>query len=392
MEKFENTTSHSNNHLLRLRRIIRNHLGGDDAGFVAAMLSPVGIVFIIGILFPLLYGLFISFFYILRTPPTVEFYSINNYIQILFYDSDFSHYYWNTLLFTVVTVTFELFLGLIIALLLNKNFKGRGIVRASILIPWAIPTIVNALLWKFIFKADMQGLVNDMLWRLGFITRDEAIIFAGGGVSVPLNLLWLLALFIFPVSVFIVVYTWFPKLYNRTFNFLDNPAEIVAAVLIVVSVFILFFIPQEMLLPGGLLSFTTIAFPSDFIIVFIVDIWKTTPFMALLILAGLQVIPQDLYKAAIVDGATRWQQFRYVTLPLLLPGIGTALIFRTIDAFRVYDILAVFTASNIQSITAYAVTKHSQGYYGLASAIAVFEFLNIIIFTVLFLKLTRRRN
>ncbi|MFW9994041.1 MAG: carbohydrate ABC transporter permease [Candidatus Odinarchaeota archaeon] len=366
----------------------RDLFGGKEAGFITAMLTPAGIIFFLGIFFPLVYGLIVSFFFITRTE--VEFVGLTNYIDMLLHDPDFSRFYWNTVIFTVITVFAELIIGLVIALILNKSFTGRGVVRASILVPWAIPTIVNALLWSSMFRADMVGLINDMLWRIGVIERTEPIVFAGGGLNVPLNIPWLVALFTFPVTLFVIVYAWLPKIIYKTFDFKET-AEIISAILLILSAIMLFVIPQEWLLPGGLLSIFTVEFPTDFIVVFIVDIWKTTPFMALLILAGLQVIPQDLYKASEVDGASKWQQFRHVTLPILLPGIGTALIFRTIDAFRVYDIFEVFSATRIASITKYAVYQHRFGYYGSASAIAIFEFVNIVLFTVFFMYVTRRR-
>ncbi|MFX1250873.1 MAG: carbohydrate ABC transporter permease [Promethearchaeota archaeon] len=391
-------------------KTVRGFFGGEDAGFIGAMLSPAGLIFLLGIFFPLAYGVFISLFYISRTEQ--QFVGFANYFDLVFNDPDFIQYYYNTLLFTVVTVTAELLLGLIIALLLNKAFPGRGLVRAAVLVPWAVPTIVNAIIWEYIFKADFQGLVNDTLRRLGLI--EKAIPFAGGITTWPINILWIFALFAFPITLGLTIVIWIPKIYRgllRIFStrkkqepsgpfsqpltalISDNLMGILSVVILLVSGFMLFVIPLDVFLPEGPLGlFAYGHFPSDFLVIFSVDIWKTTPFMALLILAGLQVIPQDLYKAAEVDGATAWQSFRHVTLPLLIPGIGTALIFRTIDAFRVYDILAVFTAQSIASITKYAVQKHQYGYYGAASAIAIIEFLNIVVFTVLLMYLTRRRG
>ncbi|MFX0123523.1 MAG: carbohydrate ABC transporter permease [Candidatus Hodarchaeota archaeon] len=373
--------------------------GGEDATFIMVMLVPAGLVFFIGILFPLIYGLIISFFHLdvskqeFNALRPENFIGLGNYFAILQEKPpfrDFLRYYVNTLIFTVVTVFFELILGLIVALLLNKEFKGRGIVRAAVLVPWAIPTIVNAKIWQLLFLANEKGVANDIFMRFGLI--EDTIIFEGLGLYAPLNLIWIIALFIFPVTVGIIVYAWVPKLVRRTFDFLDNTSEVIIAVLMVISGIILFLVPQEMLLPGGALSFGVIRFPTDFYVVFIVDIWKTTPFMALLILADLQTVPQDLYKAAEVDGASKWQTFREVTLPLIIPGIGTALIFRCIDAFRVYDILAVFTSDSIASITKVAVNAHSDGLYGAAASIAIFTFLNILTFVIFFMWLTRRRG
>lgn len=379
---------------------IKNLFGsGEDATFIMVMLVPAGLVFFIGILFPLIYGLLISMFHLdvskqeYNSLRPENFIGLGNYLAMLAEERpfrDFFRYYMNTLIFTVVTVFFELILGLVVALLLNKEFKGRGIVRAAVLVPWAIPTIVNAKIWQLLFLANEKGVANDIFMRFGL--TEKPIIFEGLGLYAPLNLLWVTALLIFPVTTGIILYAWAPKLFRRTFDFLDNTSEVIIAVLMVISGIILFLIPQEMLLPGGALSFAVIDFPTDFVIVFIVDIWKTTPFMALLILADLQTVPQDLYKAAEVDGASRWQTFREVTLPLIIPGIGTALIFRCIDAFRVYDILAVFTSDSIASLTKIAVNAHSDGLYGAAASIAIFTFLNILTFVLFFMWLTRRRG
>ncbi|MFX1505601.1 MAG: carbohydrate ABC transporter permease [Promethearchaeota archaeon] len=370
----------------------------DDATFIMMMLIPAGLVFFIGILFPLLYGFFITFFHLDVTNPEFNtigpntFVGLGNYFALLSENPpfrDFFRYYINTLIFTIVTVFFELILGLVVALLLNKKFRGRGIVRAAVLVPCAIPTIVNAKIWQLLFLGNEKGVINDIFIRLGMY--DDPIIFEGLGLYAPLSILWFSSLFIFPISLGVIIYAWLPKVYHRTFNFLDNRSEVILVVLMVITGIILV-LPQNMFYSGGLLSFATLKFPSDFFIVFIVDIWKTTPFMALLILADLQTIPQDLYKAAEVDGASKWQSFREVTMPLIVPGIGTALIFRCIDAFRVYDILAVFSSDSIASITKLAVNKHSDGLYGAASTIAIFTFLNIIIFVIFFMWLTRRRG
>ena len=370
----------------------------DDSSFIMMMLIPAGIVFFIGILFPLFYGFLITFFHLDVTDPQYNsigpqtFVGIANYLALLSENPpfrDFFRYYVNTLIFTIVTVFFELVLGLIVALLLNKKFKGRGIVRAAVLVPWAIRTIVNAKIWQILFLGTEKGVMNDIFIRLGMY--DEPVIFEGLGLNVPLSFLWVASLILFPICFAVILYAWLPKIYRKKFDFLDNRSEVIVAIVMVITGIILL-LPGDMFLQGGLLGFTTIDFPSDFFVVFIVDIWKTTPFMALLILADLQTIPQDLYKAAEVDGASKWQTFREVTLPLIIPGIGTALIFRCIDAFRVYDILAVFTSDSIASVTKLAVNKHSEGIYSAASTIAIFTFLNIIVFVVFFMWLTRRRG
>ncbi len=135
----------------------------------------------------------------------------------------------NTLIFTVSSVTIEAILGMIVALTIHSAFRGRGLVRTSMLVPWAIPTVVSSLLWEWMLN-DRYGVVNSILIRLGIFAED------------------------------------------RNFSWITNPATVMASVVAI-------------------------------------DVWKTTPFMALLLLAGLQIIPGDVYEAAYVDGASKWQQF-----------------------------------------------------------------------------------
>lgn len=167
----------------------------------------------------------------------------------------------HTTFFTAVTVALEIVLGLALALLLHRPFRGRGLLRTTALLPWAIPTVVAGLVWRFFFEGSSGG-ANGVLAALGMI--DHPIVW----LSDP----WL---------------AWLP---------------------IILS-----------------------------------DVWKTTPFVALLLLAGLQNIDAELYESARVDGASGWHQLRHVTLPLLRPAILVALIFRTLDAFRVFDLVYVLT-------------------------------------------------
>ncbi|GAO75758.1 binding-protein-dependent transport system inner membrane protein [Meiothermus ruber H328] len=187
-----------------------------------------------------------------------EFVGFKNYIFLL-QDPDFRGALWNTLRFTVVSVFLETVLGLAIALVIHSNFRGRGIVRAAILIPWAIPTVVSAKMWQWMLN-DIYGVINVILVNTGLVANKIA--------------------------------------------FLANPNTVLWAMVAV-------------------------------------DVWKTTPFMALLLLAGLQLIPSDIYEAADIDGASKWQQFWTLTLPLLTPALVVALIFRTLDALRVFDVIFV---------------------------------------------------
>jgi trehalose/maltose transport system permease protein len=215
-----------------------------------------------------------------------------------------------TIKFTVITVIFEFVLGMIIALTVNSGFKGRGVMRAMMLVPWAIPTVVAAQMWKWMYN-DIYGVVNDAGVRLHLLSHNVA------WISQP-----------------------------------NTALGSVAAV----------------------------------------DIWKTTPFVALLLLAGLQVIPTELYEAARVDGASAWQQFWRITLPLLRPAILVALIFRTLDALRVFDVFNVFFGNrpDTQTMAIFAQdTIVGTGDVGYGSAACVAIFLIIGLFTVIYVTFMR---
>jgi trehalose/maltose transport system permease protein len=237
----------------------------------------------------------------------VEFVGLDNYRDLLD-DTFFRDAVWLTIKFTVVTVSFEFVLGMIIALVVNSGFKGRGVMRAVMLVPWAIPTVVSAAMWKWMYN-DIFGVINDALTRLHIIDH---------------NIAWT------------TVY----------------PLASVAAV----------------------------------------DIWKTTPFVALLLLAGLQVIPNELYEAANVDGVSKWHQFWRITLPLLKPAILVTLIFRTLDALRVFDVFYVFFGSrpDTQTMAIYDQnTIVTIGDVGYGAAISVAIFLIIALFVVIYTTLVR---
>jgi trehalose/maltose transport system permease protein len=235
-----------------------------------------------------------------------------NYRQLI-HDSIFRGAVWETIKFTLITVSFEFALGLAIALVVNSSFKGRGVMRAVMLVPWAIPTVVAAQMWKWMLD-DTYGVVNDLAMRLHLVSHPHA---------------WV-----------------------------ADPSTSLASVCAV-------------------------------------DIWKTTPFVALLLLAGLQVIPQDLYEAARVDGANALQQFWRITFPLLGPAILVALIFRTLDALRVFDVFYVFFGNrpDTQTMAIYAqFTIVSNGHVGYGSAISVAIFLIIAIFVIIYVTLNRVRE
>jgi trehalose/maltose transport system permease protein len=234
---------------------------------------------------------------------------LQNY-RDLWHDTAFRDTIWTTIKFTLITVTFEFVLGLIIALVVNSSFKGRGLMRAVMLVPWAIPTVVAAQMWKWMLD-DVFGVLNDFGTRTHLLSHPHA---------------WI-----------------------------SDPSTSLGAVCAV-------------------------------------DIWKTTPFVALLLLAGLQVIPQDLYEAAEVDGANVLQQFRKITLPLLAPAILVTLIFRTLDALRVFDVFYVFFG-NRPDVATMAIYDQStivgDGYVGYGSAISVAIFLIISLFVVIYVTFMR---
>jgi trehalose/maltose transport system permease protein len=213
-----------------------------------------------------------------------------------------------SVLFVAITTPIEVLLGLGVALVLNESFRGRGWLRAVVLIPWAVPTVVSSQMWRFIFN-DRYGLFNY------FMFGDATQLY------------------------------WAPL------------AE-----------------------PGLALWSIMVA-----------DIWKTTAFAALIILAGLQVIPGELYEAASVDCASAWQKFIHITLPMVKPALLLALLFRTIDALKVFDLVFVMTqggpADTTNLLQFYGYKKSfAEGMIGYGSTIAVVVFLLSLLLSVLYIR------
>ncbi len=234
-------------------------------------------------------------------------FSSNESYAISGLDDDFIGSIGTTLIFAVVSVTFELLIGLFIAVVVNSRFRGRGLMRAVMLVPWAIPTVISARLWELMLKDTSAGIVNKVMMDLQFINSPQA---------------WL--------------------------------------------------------------SDPTLQIP----IAIVVDVWKTAPFMALLLLAGLQTIPKDLYEAADVDGASPIRRFFAITIPLLRPAIALALIFRTLDALRVFDLFNVLFGRQQLSMATYNFeTLVSNQLDGYASAISVIIFVFISIFAFIYVRL-----
>lgn len=218
----------------------------------------------------------------------------------------------NTLAFAGVTVLFETVLGVGIALILNAGFRGRGLLRAAMLVPWAIPTVVSAKMWAWMLH-DQFGVINDVLLRLGLIAAPVA------WLADPDLALWAVAA---------------------------------------------------------------------------VDIWKTTPFVALLVLAALQMLPRDCYEAARIDGVHPVRVFFRITLPLIKPALVVTVVFRLLDAMRVFDLVYVMTGNSEATMTLSVYARQQLVDFqavGYGSAASTLLFLVIGLLTVLYLALTRTR-
>ena len=225
-------------------------------------------------------------------------------------DPDWWNAVWNTLVFSFFSLFFETLLGLGIALTLNAHFAGRGVLRAAVLIPWAIPTVVSAQMWSWMFN-DVFGILNQILINLGLISKG-------------------------------IAWTASPN--------------------------------------------------TAMIAVILVDIWKTTPFMTLLILAGLQMLPGECYEAARIDGVHPVRVFFKVTLPLLRPALLVAIIFRALDALRIFDLMYVMTGNNKATMSMSVYARQQLVDFqdvGFGSAASTFLFVIIAVFATAYMLLAR---
>jgi len=259
-------------------------------------------------LYPVLHVFWLSLHRRLLIFDLSRFVGWENYLYLV-RDPRFLNALGNTAYFTTLSVLLELLLGLAIALLLNRHFRGKGLMRTIILIPWAIPTVVSARMWEWLYNPDF-GLLNHLL-----------------GIQI---------------------------------NWLGSPFLALNAAVAM-------------------------------------DVWKTTPFVALLLMAGLQTIPRDLYGAARIDGASPRTAFFRITLPLLMPVIVVTLLFRTLDAFRVFDAVYVLTgggpANSTETLSIYAYKLLFQTLqFGYGSALSVMVFLCVGLLTLLFIPPLRRRR
>jgi multiple sugar transport system permease protein len=276
----------------------------------AILLSPTLLVLGVVVLFPIISALRESLFqsgqrldengFIVKGSTFV---GLDNYLDIFRGETGdrFWNAFYNTTFFTVVCVVLETVLGVAMALIMHKAFKGRGIVRASILVPWAIPTVISALLWKWIFQAD--GIANTLI--------------------------------------------------------------------------------------GSQILWSTEGWQSKLSVV-IADTWKTAPFIGLLVLAGLQTIPAEVYEAAKVDGANAWKTFTRITLPLVKPALLVAVLFRILDTLRIFDLPFVLVGphkNSVETLSMLAFDEANSVRFGPAAAYATVLFLYVAVVAYLFVKI-----
>lgn len=235
--------------------------GLSDSAYGWLLLAPALLLLTLVVAWPLARNLALSLFEVeLGRELGFTFVGLEHY-RALLVDGQFHRALGNTVLFTAASTALEMLLGLVFALLLAAPFRGRGLARGLVLVPWALPTAVMAMAWRFLYN-DQYGAVNDLLLRLGVVAE-------------PIN--------------------WLGE-------------------------------------PGWAMAAAVLA-----------DVWKTTPFVVVILLAGLAAIPGELYEALEIDGAGRWQRFRLLTLPRLVPFLLLALLFRVVQAFGLFDLMWVLT-------------------------------------------------
>ncbi|MBD3226362.1 MAG: ABC transporter permease subunit [Caldithrix sp.] len=265
--------------------------------------------------FPLAYGIVLSFFRKMPVFHITDFTGLDNIIY-LFSDLRFQQSLWNTLLFTVISVALEVVLGVGVAILMKQKVPGNRMLKAFILLPWAIPTVVSAKMWQWIYNGDF-GILNVLLMETGIL--------------------------------------------HNPVNWLGHPQLAMASIIIA-------------------------------------DVWKTTPFVALLVYAGLLTIPDDLYDSSKIDGAGDLRRFWYVILPLIMPVILIVTIFRMMDALRVFDVVYVLTgggpANLTETLSIYAYKLLFQTLqFGYGSTVSIMTFFIIMILSSIYIyQLYKRFN
>jgi multiple sugar transport system permease protein len=273
---------------------------------------PTLLLFIVFAIYPVYKTILLSFYHFrLQTGQLQTFIGLDNYTHMIG-DSRFFNALFFTLMFTILTVSIEVILGLIFAQMMNLPFKGRGALRVVVLIPWAIPTIVSGFMWKFMVH-DQYGVFNQILQTMGII--DSFL-------------------------------PWLSR---------DGTSRL---------------------------------------ILIISDIWKTAPYVSLLVLAGMQTIPKNLYESASIDGAGPIRRYFSITLPLLRPVLATAVLFRLISSFKVYTVIVALTNGGpgyaTESLTMYTMrTYFDAGNYGYGSTLATFTLFITCLIALLFTDVIR---
>ena len=284
----------------------RRSRGIPERRLAALMVSPSLVLIGIVAAYPIGYAVWLSLHeYSVRVAGLSRWAGLRNYTNALS-DPAFWDAVKTTFIFTIASVTLETLIGLAMAMAMHSAFKGQGLLRTVVLVPWAVLTVVTAIMWQTMFEPSL-GFVNSL----------------AGAVGLPDDTVWL---------------------------------------------------GQS---------------PEALIVMIIADVWKTAPFMALLLLAGLQVIPTEIYEAGKVDGATAWQRFTRITLPLLKPALLVALIFRTLDALRIFDLPFVLTkgahGTTTLSLISYE-TFQSNRILGLGSALAILTFLIVMVVSFIYIR------
>ncbi|WP_454778699.1 carbohydrate ABC transporter permease [Georgenia muralis] len=288
----------------------RASLARGEGGRATLLLSPTFLVLGLVVAYPLLSALHQSLY---STGGGLDadgfvvegdiFVGLRNYAEI-FAGAQSGRFYnalGNTTFFTFVSVALETVIGVLFAVAMNRAFRGRAFLRAAILVPWAVPTAVSGLLWRWIFQSD--GIANELLGTQVLWTAE---------------------------------------------GFAAQAAVIVA------------------------------------------EVWKTAPFIGLLVLAGMQVIPQEVYEAARLDGAGAWRTFRSITLPLVKPALLVAVLFRLLDALRMFDLPFVLIGprkSSVETLSILAWEQSSQLQYGAASAFAIILLVYVAVIAFVFVRL-----
>ncbi|GGN93712.1 ABC transporter permease [Streptomyces albiflavescens] len=288
-------------------RPARSSRRAGTAGLAAALLSPTLLVLVLVIGYPVVAALRLSFQVSSESidphtgfKVTATSYGAENYTSV-FSDDRLLRPWWNTTSFALASVTLEVLIGVSMALVMHRAFRGRALVRAAVLVPWAIPTAISGMLWKWIFNS--QGVANEIL--------GTQVLWSSDGFQAWLS-------------------------------------------------------------------------------VVIADTWKTAPFIGLLVLAGLQIIPGELYEAARVDGASVWRVFWRITLPLVRPALVVAVLFRLLDVLRMFDLPYVLVGprkDSVETLSMIAFDEMTNLRFGTAAAYATVLFLYVAVVALAFVKL-----